>query len=88
MFRRRKTVLWPSPAMTKAKGFRVDPHRLTAADDAWVGFLAISEQLQNPSLSAEQQEALLRDLADYWRSFLSQSEPIARQFGAYMVNRR
>lgn len=66
-------------------GFVVDQHRLTAADDAWVGFLAKSEQLQNPKLSAEKKTELLNELADTWRSFRSQSEPIVRQIEDYIA---
>lgn len=66
--------------------FSMDPRTLTAADDAWVGFLAISERLQNPKLSVEQKDALLKDLTENWRSFRSQSEPIARQLDSYIAS--
>lgn len=68
------------------KSFSMDPRALTAADDAWVRFLAISEQLQNPQLSDARKGSLLKDLTENWRSFQSQSEPIARQVEDYIAS--
>jgi hypothetical protein len=63
----------------------LDANALTAADDAWVRFLAISEQLQNPSLPAAAKASLMNELTLNWRSFRSQSEPIARQLEDYIA---
>jgi hypothetical protein len=65
-------------AATASNGGFIDPQTLDAADDAWVRFLAISEQLRSPGLSAEKRDSLLGALAENWRAFKSQSEPIGR----------
>jgi hypothetical protein len=66
-------------------GFPVQAGTLTAADDAWVKFLAVSEQLQNPQLPPEEKSQLLKGLTESWRSFMSQSEPIVRQVEDYIA---
>ncbi len=66
--------------------FSIDTNALTAADDAWVRFLAVSEQLQNPSLPAAVKDSLMKDLTANWRSFRNQSEPIIRQLDAYVAS--
>ena len=65
----------------------IDTNALTAADDAWVRFLAVSEQLQNPLLPTAVKDSLLKDLTANWRSFRSQSEPIIRQLDDYVASR-
>jgi hypothetical protein len=74
-----------SPAAPPGGGFPVAEGTLIAADDAWVEFLAVSEQLQNPQLPAEQKTQLLKGLTESWRSFVSQSEPIVRQVEDYIA---
>jgi hypothetical protein len=74
-----------SSAVLPGGGFGVTPQALSAADDAWVEFLAVSEQLQNPQLLAEEKSQLLKGLAESWRSFQSQSEPIVRQLEDYIA---
>jgi hypothetical protein len=75
-----------SAAAPTGTGFAVPPHILRAADDAWVEFLAVSEQLQNPQLPPEEKSQLLKGLAESWRSFQSQSEPIVRQLEDYIAH--
>jgi hypothetical protein len=74
-----------SPGTPSGTGFPVKAGTLTAADDAWVEFLALSEQLQNPQLLPEERSQLLRGLTESWRSFMSQSEPIVRQVEDYIA---
>jgi hypothetical protein len=72
---------------SSSKDFTPDTSALTAADDAWVRFLAVSEQLQNPSLPAAAKDSLVKQLAVSWRSFRSQSDPIIRQLDDYMASK-
>jgi hypothetical protein len=69
-----------------SKDFTLDTNALTAADDAWVRFLAVSEQLQNPLLPAAAKDSLMKELTVNWRSFRSQSDPIIRQLDDYMAS--
>jgi hypothetical protein len=61
---------------------------LHAADEAWVNFVAISEQLQNPNLSQEKQNALLEGLAENLRSFRMQSGPLVEQVDKFFASRQ
>ena len=74
-----------TPAAPSGAGFPVQAGTLIAADDAWVTFLAVSEQLQNPQLLPEEKSLLLKGLTASWRSFMSQSEPIVRQVEDYIA---
>jgi hypothetical protein len=74
-----------SPAAPSGAGFPVAAGTLIAADDAWVEFLAVSEQLQNPRLQPEEKSQLLKGLTESWRSFINQSEPIVRQVEDYIA---
>jgi hypothetical protein len=74
-----------SPATPSSAGFPLHAGTLIAADDAWVTFLAVSEQLQNPQLAPEVKSQLLKGLTESWRSFMNQSEPIVRQVEDYIA---
>ncbi len=66
-------------------GVPISSQHLTAADDAWVKFLALSERLNNPQLTSTEKGQLMSDLTDSWHSFQSQSGPIAKQLTAYVT---
>jgi hypothetical protein len=74
-----------SGSAPSSSAFPVPAGTLIAADDAWVEFLAVSEQLQNPQLLPEEKDQLLKGLTERWRSFMSQSEPIVRQLEEYIA---
>jgi hypothetical protein len=74
-----------SASGASSSAFPVPAGTLIAADDAWVEFLAVSEQLQNPQLLPEEKDQLLKGLTESWRSFMSQSEPIVRQLEDYIA---
>ncbi len=66
----------------------LDQTALNAADEAWVNFVAVSEQLQNPQLSQEKQNALLVDLAENLRTFRQQSGPLLQQVDDFFASRQ
>ncbi len=66
----------------------LDQSALNAADEAWVNFVAISEQLQKPHLSQDKQNGLLADLADNLRTFREQSAPLLQQVDNFFASRQ
>jgi hypothetical protein len=79
----------PAPAAgAPASPPSLDQTALNAADEAWVNFVAVSEQLQNPQLSQEKQNALLVDLAENLRTFRQQSGPLLQQVDDFFASRQ
>ena len=66
----------------------LDQSALHAADEAWVNFVAYSEQLQNPNLSQEKQNALLEGLVQNLRTFRNQSGPLVEQVDNFFASRQ
>jgi hypothetical protein len=76
-----------SSSVSPASTFSLDPSALNAADEAWVNFVAVSEQLQNPSLSLEKRNVLLSELEEKLRTFREQSGPLVQQVDNYFALR-
>jgi hypothetical protein len=68
---------------TASKLLPLDPNILSAADDAWMEFLVISEELQTLQLSEKARGFLLEELIKIWRLFQSRTEQLNRQIEEY-----
>jgi hypothetical protein len=76
----------PVAGARPAATLSLDQSALHAADEAWVNFVAISEQLQNPNLPQEKQKALLQRLAENLRAFRTQSGPLVEQVDNFFAS--
>lgn len=70
-----------------AQTLTLEPAALNAADEAWVNFVALSEQLQNPRLSQDRQNAIIAGLAENLKAFREQSGPLMMQVDQYLASR-
>jgi uncharacterized protein (DUF2267 family) len=76
-----------SNAKTQADSdtFRPDRAALERADDAWVNMVALSEQLQKPGLSQEQQDAVFEMLSENLRVFREESKPLLEKVDGFIA---